>query len=60
MLTNPHSNLLLKGMVGSTAFGLATPESDKDYLGLFAVPTTDLHGLSQIQESYVYKNPDSS
>lgn len=59
MLTNPHSNLLLKGIVGSTAFGLATPESDKDYLGLFVVPTTDLHGLGQIQESYVYKNPDS-
>lgn len=59
MLTNPHSNLLLKGKVGSTAFGLATPESDEDYLGVFAVPTVDLHGLGQIQESYVYKNPDS-
>lgn len=36
---------LLRGVVGSTAYGLATPESDIDRLGVFIAPTTEVAGL---------------
>jgi predicted nucleotidyltransferase len=38
-------NVLLAGVVGSTAYGLATPESDVDRLGMYAAPTVEFHGL---------------
>jgi uncharacterized protein len=38
-------NKLLLGIVGSTAYGLATPDSDVDRLGVYAADTTDFHGL---------------
>jgi predicted nucleotidyltransferase len=38
-------NVLLSGIVGSTAYGLATPESDIDRLGIYAAPTIAFHGL---------------
>ncbi|GIH14456.1 nucleotidyltransferase domain-containing protein [Rugosimonospora africana] len=37
--------ILLRGIVGSTAYGLAGPASDVDRLGVFAAPTEDFHGL---------------
>lgn len=52
------ANLLLSGIVGSTAYGLAHAGSDVDRLGLFAVPTEKLHGLHQPKESYVSTAPD--
>ncbi len=33
---------ILRCIVGSQAHGLATPESDTDYRGVFAVPTTEI------------------
>ncbi|WP_285699482.1 nucleotidyltransferase domain-containing protein [Actinomadura sp. NBRC 104412] len=39
------TNVLLAGVVGSTAYGLATPESDVDRLAVFAAPTVLFHGL---------------
>jgi uncharacterized protein len=51
-------NVLLSGVVGSTAYGLAHAGSDVDRLGLFAVPTERLHGLHQPKESYVSTAPD--
>ena len=39
------TNVLLAGIVGSTAYGLATPESDVDRLAVFAAPTRSFHGL---------------
>lgn len=53
-------NTLLKGIVGSTAYGLATPESDVDTLGVFAAPTSAFHGLTTPQESVVTHDPDST
>lgn len=53
-------NILLSGMVGSTAYGLAGPDSDIDRLGVFAAPTTDLHGLSWPAESVVSSKPDAT
>jgi predicted nucleotidyltransferase len=37
--------ILLQGIVGSTAYGLSTPESDVDRLGIYAAPTEKFHGL---------------
>jgi predicted nucleotidyltransferase len=51
-------NVLLSGVVGSTAYGLAHKDSDVDRLGVFAVDTAELHGLHRPDESHVMKSPD--
>ncbi len=51
-------NVLLAGIVGSTAYGLAGPDSDIDRLGVFAAPTVVLHGLAAPAESMVSTEPD--
>ncbi|MGV9276822.1 nucleotidyltransferase domain-containing protein [Streptomyces griseosporeus] len=51
-------NILLSGVVGSTAYGLAHEGSDIDRLGLFAAPTEELHGLRRPAESHVGTAPD--
>lgn len=51
-------NVLLSGIVGSTAYGLAREGSDVDRLGVFAAPTEELHGLHRPKESYVTTAPD--
>lgn len=51
-------SILLSGIVGSTAYGLAREGSDVDRLGVFAVDTVKLHGLSTPSESSVTKDPD--
>src|SRR3954462_3607747 len=61
MNVNPGINCLLKGRVGSKAFGLDTENSDDDYQGVFVVPTEMFLGLNtKVQESYSYKNPDTA
>jgi uncharacterized protein len=39
------SHLMLEGVVGSTAYGLNTPESDLDYAGIYVERTRHLLGL---------------
>ena len=39
-------NIILSGIVGSTAYGLATADSDVDRLGVHAAPTIAFHGLN--------------
>ncbi|GIF52213.1 hypothetical protein Afe04nite_67520 [Asanoa ferruginea] len=51
-------SILLMGVVGSTAYGLAGPASDIDRLGIFAVPTIELHGLARPTETRVTHEPD--
>jgi predicted nucleotidyltransferase len=51
-------HVLLAGIVGSTAYGLAGPGSDIDRLGVFAAPTVALLGLQPPPESYVSSHPD--
>ncbi|MFJ5260337.1 DNA polymerase beta superfamily protein [Streptomyces sp. NPDC088387] len=51
-------NVLLAGIVGSTAYGLAHQDSDVDRLGLFAAPTEELHGLHPPKASHVSTAPD--
>jgi uncharacterized protein len=41
----PPANVLLAGINGSTAYGLATADSDVDRIGCYAAPTTQFHGL---------------
>jgi predicted nucleotidyltransferase len=41
----PPPNVLLAGIVGSTAYGLAHEGSDIDRLGAYAAPTVQFHGL---------------
>ncbi|MGK4582305.1 nucleotidyltransferase domain-containing protein [Kitasatospora sp. HPMI-4] len=50
--------ILLSGIVGSTAYGLAHAGSDIDRLGLFAAPTEQFHGLHRPVESRVTTAPD--
>lgn len=55
------ARLLTMSIVGSTAYGLAGPDSDLDYLGVFAVPTQQLLGLDghKLSETSVVQNdPD--
>ncbi|MCF6526188.1 nucleotidyltransferase domain-containing protein [Streptomyces sp. JJ36] len=53
-------HVLLSGIVGSTAYGLAHAGSDTDRLGIFAAPTAQLHGLHGPKESQVTTGPDAT
>jgi hypothetical protein len=55
---NEPGTVLLAGIVGSTAYGLAGPESDVDRLGVFAAPTLSLLGLDAPALSRVSAVPD--
>lgn len=57
---NQPPNLLLAGIVGSTAYGLAGPDSDVDRLGVFAAPTRAFHGLRPPTETHVSSKPDAT
>jgi predicted nucleotidyltransferase len=54
-------NIVLEGIVGSTAYGLSTPDSDVDKLGIIQLPTSHFLGLSSPSESslsHVSTEPD--
>lgn len=54
-------NVLLEGIVGSTAYGLAHAGSDIDRLGVYAAATTQFHGLDlpiDRKASMVRRDPD--
>lgn len=58
---------ILEGIVGSTAYGLATPDSDIDRAGIFVSPTKEILSLDKPKESIVNndglnksQNPDTS
>lgn len=53
-------HILLQGIVGSTAYGLADADSDVDRLGVAAAPTAAFHGLHPPQGSRVSTKPDST
>lgn len=56
----PPGSVLLAGIAGSTAYGLAGPDSDLDYIGMYAAPTNDFHGLKQPVESWTSTAPDGA
>lgn len=49
-LLRPQDRLILTGRMGSYAYGLATPTSDIDLLGVYMAPNEDFLGLSLITE----------
>jgi hypothetical protein len=51
-------HVLLQGVVGSTAYGLAGPDSDVDRLGIFAWDTERLFSLGPHRDSHVTTHPD--
>lgn len=51
-------HVLLQGVVGSTAYGLAGPDSDVDRLGVFAWDTERLFSLDPPPSSHVTTDPD--
>jgi uncharacterized protein len=51
---------LLKGTVGSTAYGLNGPHSDIDSLGVFKYPTETYICLNEYTESIVTNDPDTT
>jgi hypothetical protein len=56
-------NVLLQGIVGSTAYGLAHAGSDIDRLGVYAAPTIAFHGLHlpiDKHASVVTHDPDTT
>lgn len=55
------TTLLLKGLVGSKAYGLDTKDSDDDFLGVFAYPTERLFLVSGLgKETLTTKDPDTT
>lgn len=49
---------ILQGIVGSTAYGLATPSSDVDRMGVFIAPTSQIVSFHPPKESVVTNHPD--
>ena len=59
----PPPNVLLAGINGSTAYGLATEDSDVDRIGCYAAPTSQFHGLHLPIEkaiTWVSTKPDAT
>jgi len=55
------SQVLLSGIIGSRAYGMDTPESDTDRLGIWAAPTSLFHGFDLPIDRYatlVQHTPD--
>lgn len=55
--TDRPTNILLSGIVGSTAYGLAGPDSDVDRFGIYAEPTRNFWNLKAPEDTYVEKSP---
>ena len=63
MLKIDSKKTILKVIVGSQAHGLATPESDFDYRGVFVVPTSEILSLGNTKMNTVWvegKEDDTS
>jgi len=56
---NRPDNIILEGVVGSRAYGLATPESDIDIKGVFVAPTREILGIYPVKDCYTTTEPDT-
>ncbi len=52
------SSIILEGITGSTAYGLATPDSDVDKHGIYQASTHEVLGLFPPKETVVTNDPD--
>lgn len=53
-----RDDVILAGVVGSTAYGLNRPDSDVDRLGVYTAPIDSLFGLYPPRETFVRFGPD--
>lgn len=51
-------NVILQGIAGSQAFGLAHADSDIDRVGVFVATTKDLFSLDPLEETHSFKGPE--
>lgn len=51
-------NIILEGIVGSTAYGLNTPDSDIDLLGIYVAELDEILGFYSVKETITHTNPD--
>lgn len=58
VLEDVPGKVVLLGVAGSHAFGLAHAESDVDYRGCYVAPTRDLFRLTPPAESFTHTKPD--
>lgn len=56
----PGHHILLLGVTGSTAYGMATETSDVDRLGVFQARNSELFGLWPPEETYTTNDPDTT
>ncbi len=52
------TNIILKVLTGSRAYGLETPESDFDFHGVFVTPTSELLAIGPKPKESVWKEGD--
>lgn len=52
------NNIILEGITGSQAYGLATEDSDEDIKGIYAVSTEDILGVFSVKETHDHVDPD--
>ena len=52
------ASIVLEGITGSAAYGLATPDSDVDKHGVYQAPTREVLGLFPPKETVVTNDPD--
>lgn len=50
--------VILEGVVGSHAYGLATEDSDIDTLGIYVAPTKEILGIHSVQDTVHKTEPD--
>lgn len=55
---NTEKKIILEGIVGSHAYGLATPESDIDIKGIFIYPTEKILSLDKGKNTINSQDPD--
>lgn len=51
-------NIILKAVVGSKAYNLATENSDTDYKGIYIAPTKDILTIKKVAEVIDHSGPD--
>lgn len=52
------NKIILEGIVGSHAYGIATENSDIDTLGIYVAPTKEILGIHPVKETIHKTNPD--
>ncbi len=57
-MTLDPETIILQGVTGSKAYGIDTPQSDTDMVGVYVTPTELLLGLFSVKDTYTQLDPD--